>query len=412
MVASFINDIIGASKEFNAVASKFEQIKKLVQDGKEDDISAFIAKVEPELKDIESKIKAFLNELSDVADISFISELTNFLGLPAGSQASLNALSSLTSQFGSGLSGAGQDLNSLVSLARAAFSGDVNSLIGVIPNFVKGPDGAVKAKPDNSGMPEKNPEAEDASTLSTPSAQIALVNNVIANALTSAAKEVTKNLPTTTLSSESGDLSFAARKEFDKQTALNEAINVKNKIAPSPQVQKMINAISTNSTLPPKAPLISPDEILEQLKAFQERVTVAHKNAAFSFTRTSTLFVKSTRDFPYNILANEKVIVRNDKKRYSLEGKSLGLESESPSSSKKFLTSRIRSIIPSKKFANNAIRNAIQFHSRAQTESSKQALIGGVENRVVEFEKLSASFVEVSDKMFDELEKTYAIDSQ
>ena len=63
-------------------------------------------------------------------------------------------------------------------------------------------------------------------------------------------------------------------------------------------------------------------------------------------------------------------------------------------------------------FANNAIRNAIQFHSRAQTESSRRALIGGVENRVVEFEKLSASFVEVSDKMFDELEKTYDIDSQ
>jgi len=411
MVASFINDI-GASKEFNAVASKFEQIKKLVQDGKEDDISAFIAKVEPELKDIESKIKAFLNELSDVADISFISELTNFLGLPAGSQASLNALSSLTSQFGSGLSGAGQDLNSLVSLARAAFSGDVNSLIGVIPNFVKGPDGAVKAKPDNSGMPEKDPEAEDASTLSTPSAQIALVNNVIANALTSAAKEVTKNLPTTTLSSESGDLSFSARKEFDKQTALNEAINVKNKIAPSPQVQKMINAISTNSTLPPKAPLISPDETLEQLKIFQERVTVASKNVAFSFTRTSTLFIKSTRDFPYNILANEKVIVRNDKKKYFLEGKFLGLESKSPTSSSKFLTTKLRSVKSSLEFANNTIRNGIEFRSRAQTESSKQALIGGVENRVIEFEKLSASFVEVSDKMFDELEKTYAIDSQ
>ena len=399
MVASFINDI-GASKEFNAVASKFEQIKKLVQDGKEDDISAFIAKVEPELKDIESKIKAFLNELSDIADISFISELTNFLGLPAGSQASLNALSSLTSQFGSGLSGAGQDLNSLVSLARAAFSGDVNSLIGVIPNFVKGPDGAVKAKPDNSGMPEKNPEAEDASTLSTPSAQIALVNNVIANALTLAAIEVTKNLPTTTLSSESGDLSSAARKEFDKQTALNEAINVKNKIAPSPQVQKMINAISTDSTLPPKAPLISPDEILEQLKSFQERVTVASKNISFSFTRTSTLFVKSTRDFPYNILANEKVIVRNDKKKYNLEGKSLGLESKSPTSSSKFLTTRLRSIKSSLELANNAIRNGIETRS-----------LSGVENRVIELEKLTTSFVELSDKMFDELEKTYAIDS-
>ena len=399
MVASFINDI-GASKEFNAVASKFEQIKKLVQDGKEDEIDALKAKVEPELKDIESKIKAFLNELSDIADISFISELTNFLGLPAGSQASLNALSSLTSQFGSGLSGAGQDLGSLVSLARAAFSGDVNSLIGVIPNFVKGPDGAVKAKPDNSGMPEKDPEAEDASTLSTPSGEIALVNNEIANSLSSAAKEVTKNLPTTTLSSESGDLSFAARKEFDKQTALNEAINVKNKIAPSPQVQKMINAISTNSTLPPKAPLISPDEILEQLKSFQERVTVASKNISFSFTRTSTLFVKSTRDFPYNILANEKVIVRNDKKKYNLEGKSLGLESKSPTSSSKFLTTRLRSIKSSLELANNAIRNGIETLS-----------LSGVENRVIELEKLTTSFVELSDKMFDELEKTYAIDS-
>ena len=400
MVASLLNSIPGASAKFNEIVSKFKQIKKLVQDGKEDEIDTLKAKVEPELKDIESKIKAFLNELSDIADISFISELTNFLGLPAGSQASANALSSLTSQFGSGLSGAGQDLNSLVSLARAAFSGDVNSLIGVIPNFVKGPDGAVKAKPDNSGMPEKDPEAEDASTLSTPSGEIALVNNEIANSLSSAAKEVTKNLPTTTLSSESGDLSFAARKEFDKQTALNEAINVKNKIAPSPQVQKMINAISTNSTLPPKAPLISPDEILEQLKSFQERVTVASKNISFSFTRTSTLFVKSTRDFPYNILANEKVIVRNDKKKYNLEGKSLGLESKSPTSSSKFLTTRLRSIKSSLELANNAIRNGIETRS-----------LSGVENRVIELEKLTTSFVELSDKMFDELEKTYAIDS-
>ena len=399
-MANPLDTIIGASKEFNSIASKFQKIKKLVQDGKEDEIDALKAKVEPELKDIESKIKAFLNELSDVADISFISELTNFLGLPAGSQASANALSSLTSQFGSGLSGAGQDLNSLVSLARAAFSGDINSLIGVIPNFVKGPDGAVKAKPDNSGMPEKDPEAEDASTLSTPSGEIALVNNEIANSLSSAAKEVTKNLPTTTLSSESGDLSFAARKEFDKQTALNEAINVKNKIAPSPQVQKMINAISTNSTLPPKAPLISPDEILEQLKSFQERVTVASKNVTFSFTRTSTLFVKSTRDFPYNILANEKVIVRNDKKKYSLEGKLLGLESKSPTSSSKFLTTKLRSIKSSLELANNAIRNGIETRS-----------LSGVENRVIELEKLTTSFVELSDKMFDELEKTYAIDS-
>ena len=407
-----MSDTTGASAKFNAALKELLAIKESAIAGVEKEITTLISELKPELEALESNINSLLSFLPDTPDISFISELTNFLGLPAGSQSSLNALSSLTSQFGSGLSAAGQDLNSLISLAKTAFSGDINALAGLIPNFGIGPDGLVKLKPDNSGLPDKDPVGENTGNLSTPSAQIALVNNVIANALTLAAKEVTKNLPTTTLSSESGDISSAAKKEFDKQTALNEAINVKNKIAPSPQVQKMINAISTDSTLPPKAPLISPDEILEQLKAFQERVTVAHTNIAFSFTRTSTLFVKSTRDFPYNILANEKMIVRNDKKKYSLEGKSLGLESKSPTSSSKFLTTRLRSIIPSKNFANNAIRNAIQFHSRAQTESSRRALIGGVENRVVEFEKLSASFVEVSDKMFDELEKTYAIDSQ
>ena len=407
-----MSDTTGASAKFNAALKELLAIKESAIAGVEKEITTLISELKPELEALESNINSLLSFLPDTPDISFISELTNFLGLPAGSQSSLNALSSLTSQFGSGLSAAGQDLNSLISLAKTAFSGDINALAGLIPNFGIGPDGLVKLKPDNSGLPDKDPVGENTGNLSTPSAQIALVNNVIANALTLAAKEVTKNLPTTTLSSESGDISSAAKKEFDKQTALNEAINVKNKIAPSPQVQKMINAISTDSTLPPKAPLISPDEILEQLKAFQERVTVAHKNVAFSFTRTSTLFVKSTRDFPNNILANEKVIVTNDKKRYSLEGKSLGLESKSPTSSQKFLTTRLRSLFPSKKFANNAIRNAIQFHSRAQTESSRRALIGGVENRVVEFEKLSASFVEVSDKMFDELEKTYAIDSQ
>ena len=58
-MANPLDTIIGASKNFNAIVSNFEKIKKLVQDGKEDDIAAFVAKVEPELKAIESKIKGF-----------------------------------------------------------------------------------------------------------------------------------------------------------------------------------------------------------------------------------------------------------------------------------------------------------------------------------------------------------------
>ena len=61
---------------------------------------------------------------------------------------------------------------------------------------------------------------------------------------------------------------------------------------------------------------------------------------------------------------------------------------------------RLRSIKSSLELANNAIRNGIETLS-----------LSGVENRVIELEKLTTSFVELSDKMFDELEKTYAIDS-
>ena len=60
MVQSLLNSIPGASAKFNDIVSKFLQIKKLVQDGKEDEIDALIAKVEPELKAIESKIKGFI----------------------------------------------------------------------------------------------------------------------------------------------------------------------------------------------------------------------------------------------------------------------------------------------------------------------------------------------------------------
>ncbi len=57
-MANPLDTIIGASKNFNAIVSNFEKIKKLVQDGKEDEIDTLKAKVEPERKDIESKIKA------------------------------------------------------------------------------------------------------------------------------------------------------------------------------------------------------------------------------------------------------------------------------------------------------------------------------------------------------------------
>ena len=69
---------------------------------------------------LEADIKGLIPEVARYPDISLISEVQNFLALPAGSLASLNALTSLTSQFGAGLAAAGQDLDSLISSASSA----------------------------------------------------------------------------------------------------------------------------------------------------------------------------------------------------------------------------------------------------------------------------------------------------
>ena len=326
-------NLCGASEQFNKLAGQFSSIKDSLQGQLEGEIDALKSELTASLNVLEADIKGLIPELPDIPDISLISEVQNFLALPAGSLASLNALTSLTSQFGAGLAAAGQDLDSLISTASGALSGGIDLCGGTIPNFVIGPNGIPTLKPEDSGMPDTDPErldedgkllAEPASSLSTPSAEISSVNASIESDADSAAssyKEKTSEVRVV-IPSETGEISNATQEEFNKADAVAEAAAVKAKVPSDPQTAKVKDAVSTNKTLPPKEPVIKPvdlssDEEIEiiSLKALQDDISDFENELVSEFKRLRHLCIKYRRKFPDNITADGKRKIINDKKK-------------------------------------------------------------------------------------------------
>ena len=317
-------NLCGASEQFNKLANQFSSIKDSLQGQLEGEIDALKSELTSSLSVLEADIKGLIPELPDVPDVSLISEIQGFLALPAGSSASLTALTSLTSQFGAGLAAAGQDLDSLISSASSALSGGVDLCGGTIPNFVIGPDGTVKEKPQDAGMPDGDPVDEDGAELTTPSAEISSVNASIESDVDSAAssfKEKTSEVRVV-IPSETGEISNATKEEFDKADAVAEAAAIKAKVPSDPQTAKVKDAVSTNKILPPKEPVIKPvdlssDEEVEiiSLKNLQDDVSDFENELVSEFKRLRHLCIKYRKKSPDNITADGKRKIINDKKK-------------------------------------------------------------------------------------------------
>ena len=407
-------NLCGASEEFNKLANQFSSIKDSLQGSLEGEIDALKGELTASLAVLEADIKGLIPELPEIPDVSFISEIQNLAALPAGSLSGLSALANIQSQFGDALSGAGFSLDSLVGDATAAFSGGIDLCGGGLPNFVIGPDGLPTLKPDDAGMPDGDPVDEDGADLVTPSAEISSTNSGLAGAAGKASEEVKKRLPKMTISAEGGNVSLAARKEYDKQDALIEANNIKNKVPSSPQIQKRANAAATNSNLPAKAPATSPDEILVEIQGFQERVNIASNAFRDSFTRTSGLFKKSKQEPPNNLLASGKSIVRDETKTFSAGGYgNLNFKKNGPSAGK-LMGSQWKFYFKSAALAELAISRSIGAVQRADPNmpglaAALRRRADGIETRVIEVEELSKEGVTLAEEVYDALEKTYAI---
>ena len=321
-------NLCGASEQFNKLANQFSSIKDSLQGSLEGEIDALKGELTASLAVLEADIKGLIPELPEIPDISLISEIQNLVSLPVGSLASLSALANLKLQFGDALDEAGFALDSLVSDATAAFSGGIDLCGGGLPNFVIGPNGLPTLKPEDSGMPDTDPErvdedgkllAEAPSSLSTSSAEINTSNAALAADTAAAAALVKKNLPKTDVASESGNVSSAAKKEYAKQDAIIRTKLQKDGSATSPQVQKVNNAAAASSNLPPKDSLLSAEEIQLKLKGLQNRLTIVDNSVKKAAERVMFILKKSRKEEPDNILASgTEKLVRDESKSFNL----------------------------------------------------------------------------------------------
>ena len=432
-------NLCGASEEFNKLANQFSSIKDSLQGSLEGEIDALKGELTASLAVLEADIKGLIPELPEIPDISLISEIQNLVSLPAGSLARLSALANLKLQFGDALDEAGFALDSLVGDATAAFSGGIDLCGGGLPNFVIGPDGIPTLKPEDSGMPNTDPErvdedgkllAEAPSSLSTPSAQINTSNAALAAAAAAGAAAIKENLPKTDLASESGDISNAAKKEYAKQDAVIRARLQKDGSAPTPQVQKVGNATSTVSNLPPKDSLLSPDEFITKLKGFQNRVAAAENTVKKAASRASHLVLKSNKQEPDNILASgTEKLVRDDSKSFNISAtlpsgqvftrNNLNFVGKEHSI-KKLAVGVWNSFFRASTRANNLIKIKLETEARL-AELQRQGGTGSrsgrdegitttdIESLVDALEKDMPGAVLIYDEIYNGVEKTYAV---
>ena len=310
---------------------------------------------------------------------------------------------------------------------------------GGIPNFVIGPNGIPTLKPEDSGMPDTDPErldedgkllAEPPSSLSTPSAQINTSNAALAADAAAGAAAIKENLPKTDLASESGNVSNAAKKEYAKQDAIIRAKLGKDGSAPTPQVQKASNATATTSNLPPKDSLLSPDEFITKLKGFQNRVAAAENTVKKAFNRAAHLVAKSRKQEPDNILASgTEKLVRDDSKSFNISAtlpsgntftrNNLSFAGKEHSIGK-LGVGVWNSFFRSSTRANNLIKNELEQEERRQdlerrggpsrlSSRDEGITATDIESLVEALEKDTPGVVLIYDEIYKGIEKTYAV---
>jgi len=122
----------GANESFNAASDKFSTMKDTLKSNMEVDASVLASTLKSDILDFGDKLKSMIPELPDLPDVNLQAELTSLQALTGKSRS--DALSSLKSKFGSGLTAQGVELDDLVSKATDAFeSGE--KISGAIPNF-------------------------------------------------------------------------------------------------------------------------------------------------------------------------------------------------------------------------------------------------------------------------------------
>ena len=122
----------GANEAFNTARDKFSTMKDTLKSRMESDASTLASTLKSDLLDFGDKLKTMIPELPDLPDVNLQAELASLQELTG--KARSDALSSLESKFGSGLSAQGVELDDLVNKANDALASG-KKISAEIPNF-------------------------------------------------------------------------------------------------------------------------------------------------------------------------------------------------------------------------------------------------------------------------------------
>ena len=193
MAQTKIPNLCGASAEFNAIQTKFENLMSDAIDGLESNASALSSTIDTAFTSLTTELRALIPEIPSLPDVNLQSLITSLSSLTPGTPEYISLLSEITTKFGTELAAAGHTLDTLITNARTQIEAG-GDLCSVVPNFeLPAAGGTAKEKSVESKQATIDSEEEKKSTV-VKNAEVVLQNSGLIDRAKELMVEVSKEV--------------------------------------------------------------------------------------------------------------------------------------------------------------------------------------------------------------------------
>ena len=193
MAQTKIPNLCGASPEFNAIQTKFENLMSDAIDGLESNASALSSTIDTAFTSLTTELRALIPEIPSLPDVNLQSLITSLSSLTPGTLEYIALLAEIKTKFGTELTAAGHTLDTLITNARTQIEGG-GDLCSVVPNFeLPAAGGTAKEKSVESKQATIDSEEEKKSTV-VKNAEVVLQNSGLIDRAKELMVEVSKEV--------------------------------------------------------------------------------------------------------------------------------------------------------------------------------------------------------------------------
>ena len=193
MAQTKIPNLCGASAEFNAIQTKFENLMSDAIDGLESNASALSSTIDTAFTSLTTELRALIPEIPSLPDVNLQSLITSLSSLTPGTLEYIALLAEIKTKFGTELAAAGHTLDTLITNARTQIEGG-GDLCSVVPNFeLPAAGGTAKEKSVESKQATIDSEEEKKSTV-VKNAEVVLQNSGLIDRAKELMVEVSKEV--------------------------------------------------------------------------------------------------------------------------------------------------------------------------------------------------------------------------